>query len=182
MRLFYCCELPEAVQRELERIAQPLRALPRVAWVRPENFHITLKFLGEVAPKDVDALKILGESVATGSQRFELTFDTVGAFPTVHRPRVLWIGASSVPAELLFLHERLERELTKMGYPHERFTLHVTVGRVKDEKAAGQLPQLISGIGSFACRALITHLTLMESQLSPSGAIYTPVATWEFSR
>jgi len=183
MRLFYCCELPEAVQIELLRIAQPLRALEaRVTWVRPENFHITLKFLGEVAPASVEMLKILGAQVAASAQRFDLTFDTVGAFPTVHRPRVLWIGASSVPQEILSLHERLERELVKMGFgEEERFTPHVTVGRVKDERPlrAGQLPQLISQIGAFACRAPITHLTLMESQLSPSGAIYTPVATWE---
>jgi 2'-5' RNA ligase len=186
MRLFYCCELPEAVQAELFRIAQPLRALEaRVTWVRPENFHITLKFLGEVNSDSVEVLKILGAQVAASAQRFELTFDTVGAFPTVHRPRVLWIGASSAPPEILSLHERLEKELTKMGFEEEeRFTPHVTVGRIKDERPvrAGQLPQLISQIGSFACRALITHLTLMESQLSPSGAIYTPLATWEFSQ
>jgi hypothetical protein len=102
-----------------------LRALEaRVTWVRPENFHITLKFLGEVNSDSVEVLKILGAQVAASAQRFELTFDTVGAFPTVHRPRVLWIGASSVPAEILFLHERLERELTKMGFEEEeRFTL-----------------------------------------------------------
>ncbi len=167
------------------RIAQPLHALEaRVSWVRPENFHITLKFLGEVHSDSVEALKILGAQVAASSQRFELTFDTVGAFPTVHRPRVLWIGTSSVPQEILSLHERLERELTKMGYKEERFIPHVTVGRIKDERPvrAGQLSRLISQIEPFRCRALITHLTLMESQLLPSGAVYTPVATWEFSR
>lgn len=183
MRLFYCCELPEAVQAELNKIAQQFRSLDaRVTWVHPKNFHVTLKFLGEVAPAALEALKILGAQAAASAQRFELLFDTVGAFPNVQRPRVLWIGTSQIPQAILSLHERLERELIKMGFEAEqRFTPHVTVGRVKDERAmrAGQLAQIFSQVGQFACRAPITHLTLMESQLSPSGAIYTPVATWE---
>ncbi len=183
MRLFYCCELPEATQRELDKIAQQFRALhARVSWVRPENFHITLKFLGEVAPTALDALKVLGEQVAASAQGFELIFDTVGAFPSVQRPRVLWIGTSQIPQEILALHERLEGELSKMGFaPEGRFTPHVTVGRVKDERPPEHLAQIFSRIGSFAHRVQITHLTLMESRLAPSGAIYTPVATWDLS-
>lgn len=183
MRLFYCCELPQAVRAELDKIAQQFRALDaRVTWVPPKNFHVTLKFLGEVAPTALDALKILGAQAAASAQKFELVFDTVGAFPTVHRPRVLWIGTSQAPQAILSLQERLERELIKMGFEAERhFTPHVTVGRIKDERPtrAGQLAQIFAQIGEFACHAPITHLTLMESQLSPSGAIYTPVATWE---
>lgn len=170
---------------ELDSIAQQFRALEaRVSWVRPGNFHITLKFLGEVAPAALDALKILGAQVAASAQKFELLFDTVGAFPNLQRPRVLWIGTSQIPQAILSLHEHLESDLIKMGFEAEpHFTPHVTVGRVKDERPtrAGQLAQIFSQIGSFTCRAHVTHLTLMESQLSPSGAIYTPVATWELS-
>lgn len=183
MRLFYCCELPEAVQLELDKIAEQLRSLDaRVTWVRPQNFHITLKFLGEIAPAMLEDLKSLGARAAAAGQKFELLFDTLGAFPTVQRPRVLWIGTSQIPQEILSLHERLESALTKMGFEAEKqFTPHVTVGRIKDERSVRGLAQLFSRIGPFACRARITHLTLMESQLSPSGAIYTPVATWELA-
>jgi 2'-5' RNA ligase len=183
MRLFYCVELPQAVRAELYAIAQPLRKTEaRVRWVRPENFHITLKFLGEVERSALDALTALGAQVAAKFPKSEITFDTVGAFPDTRRPRVLWIGSRQAPQALFDLHAHLERELMKMGFEAERhFAPHVTVGRVKDEHRAhvGQLAQLLAQVAPFACRAPITHVTLMESQLSPGGAIYTPVATWE---
>ncbi len=185
MRLFYCLELPPGVRAELDRIAQPLRTTEaRVTWVRPENFHITLKFLGEVEPSYVEALKALGAQVAKRFPRSEITFDKIGAFPDTHRPRVLWIGSLQAPQALFDLQSYLDHELSKMGFDAERhFAPHVTVGRVKDEHGArvGQLVKMISQIAPFTCRALITHLTLMESCLSPSGAIYTPVATWELT-
>ncbi|MCX8103894.1 MAG: RNA 2',3'-cyclic phosphodiesterase [Candidatus Bipolaricaulota bacterium] len=185
MRLFYCFELPQEVRAQLYEIARPLRqAEARVTWVRPENFHVTLKFLGEVEPSAVDALKALGAQIAAKFPKSEITFDTVGAFPDLRRPRVLWIGSQQAPQVLFDLQASLERELTKMGFEAERhFAPHVTVGRVKDEHTArvGQFARLISQIAPFACHAQITHITLMESQLSPSGAIYTPVATWELT-
>lgn len=182
MRLFYCLELPPGVRAELDRIAQPLRGTEaRVTWVRPENFHITVKFLGEVELSVLDALKTLGAHIAARFPQSEIVFDTVGAFPSPHRPRVLWIGSQHAPQAIFDLQKDLESELTKMGFEAERlFTPHVTVGRVKDEHTVrvGQLATLISQISPFECRAQITHLTLMESHLSPNGAIYTPVATW----
>jgi 2'-5' RNA ligase len=185
MRLFYCFELPHAVRTELYEIAQPLRTADvRVSWVRPENFHITVKFLGEVEPPTGEALTALGAQIAPKFPKSEIAFDTVGAFPTIQRPRVLWIGSRQPPQAIFDLQAYIERELTKMGFEAERhFAPHVTVGRVKDEHPArvGQFAHIIARIKPFVCRAPITHLTLMESQLSPSGAIYTPVATWELS-
>ncbi len=183
MRLFYCLELPAPIQAELDRIVQPLRlAEARVTWVRPENFHVTVKFLGEVNPTVVDALKALGTQITPLFDTFELTFDTVGAFPSKQRPRVLWIGCRQAPQALFALQGQLERELTKMGFEAERrFSPHVTVGRVKDEHTSRlvQFSRIISQIKPFECRAPIASLTLMESRLSPGGAMYTPVATWE---
>lgn len=171
------------VRAELDRIAQPLRGTEaRVTWVRPENFHITVKFLGEVGPSAVDALKVLGAQVAAKFPKSEIAFDTLGAFPDLRRPRVLWIGSQQAPPVIFDLQAHLERELTKMGFEAERhFEPHVTIGRVKDEHTVrvGHLAQILSQIPPFECRAQITNLTLMESHLSPSGAMYTPVATWE---
>jgi 2'-5' RNA ligase len=184
MRLFYCFELPPDVQAELDRIAQPLRTIEaRVTWVRRENFHVTLKFLGEVESTDADPLKALGAQIAPLFPKFELAFDTVGAFPNSQRPRVLWIGSRQAPPVVFEFHQGLERELTKMGFEADRrFAPHVTVGRVKEEHTArlAQFASIMSQIKSFECRALITGLTLMESTLSPGGAIYTPVGLWGF--
>jgi len=183
MRLFYCVELAPDVQTQLDRIVQPLRAgAGRVSWVRPENFHFTLKFLGEIEPSAVEALTALGAQIAPMFPQFEITFDMAGAFPNAHRPRVLWIGCRQAPQVIFAVQEQLEKELTKMGFEAERnFSPHVTVGRVKEERRVGQFAQIISQIKPFACRAQIAGLTLMESRLSPGGAIYAPVARWEFA-
>lgn len=184
MRLFYCFELPHAVRAQLYEIAQLLRAPEaRVSWVRPENFHITVKFLGEVEPSVVEPLKALGAQIAERFQKSEIVFDTVGAFPTPNRPRVLWIGSRHPPNVIFDIQEDLEQALTKMGFEAEQhFMPHVTVGRIKDERTVheGRFAQMLSQIKPFESRALLTHLTLMESQLSPGGAIYIPVASWEF--
>lgn len=171
------------MRAQLYEIAQPLRAIDaRVSWVRPENFHITVKFLGEVEPSAAEALMALGAQIAKKFPKTEIVFDTLGAFPNTQRPRVLWIGSRQAPQAIFDLHAHLEGELIKMGFEVERhFAPHVTVGRVKDEHTVrvGQLSQILAQIKPFACRAPITHLTLMESKLAPGGAIYTPVATWE---
>lgn len=183
MRLFYCLELPESVRAELDRIVQPLHtADTRVTWVHPENLHVTLKFLGEVEPAKVEALEALGAAVAQKFRRFELCFDSVGAFPDIRRARVLWVGSRAAPQTVFALQQALERELAKMGFEAERhFAPHVTVGRVKEENPARltQLAQLLGQIKPFECRMPIEALTLMESQLTPCGSIYTPVSSWE---
>ncbi len=182
MRLFYCLELPAEVRGSLYRLVEPLRRTEaRVAWVRSENFHVTLKFLGEVEPTVVDDLKALGAELARKIAPFELCFDKIGAFPNWTRPRVLWVGALSPPEAVLRWQRDLETALQKLGYPAEgRFTPHVTLGRIKDGPAAAltRLTESAQKIKPFAFYTLVSSLTLMESRLTPQGAIYTPVKTF----
>ena len=181
MRAFFCIELEDEIKEELDGITRPLKrgSEARVSWVRQENLHITLKFLGEVAPELVEELQLAAEVACEEPGPFALELDRWGVFPNPERPRVIWVGSSSPPPEILRLYRRLEQELEPLGFPPEGkpYTPHVTLGRVKERNSAklGRLKERLEKIEPFRFVAQARGLTLMESRLGPSGAIYTPI-------
>jgi len=187
MRTFFCIELEDGIKERLDgRIIQPLKRgiVARVSWVKRENLHVTLKFLGEIAPERVEELQLAAEVAGEGLEPFSLELDLLGAFPNRERPRVIWAGSSSPPPKILQLYERLERELHSLGFPLEGkpYTPHVTLGRVKERDRAkiGRLGERLERIEPFRFVAQAQGLTLMESSLNPRGAIYTPIFRLEF--
>jgi len=188
MRAFFCIELEDELKAKLDGITRPLkrRSGARVSWVRRENLHITLKFLGEVAPERerVEELRLAAEVVSEGIGPFALELNLLGAFPSLERPRVIWVGCSAPPEELLRLHGRLERELEPLGFPPEGkpYTPHITLGRVKerDRGRVGRLGEALRRLEPFQFVARATGITLMESRLTPAGALYTPIFREEF--
>jgi 2'-5' RNA ligase len=186
MRAFFCIELEDEIKEQLDGITQSLkrRNEARVSWVKRENLHVTIKFLGEIAPERVEELRLAAEVASEGIGPFELELDLLGAFPHPERPRVIWAGSSSPPEELLRLHEQLERELAPLGFPPEGkpYTPHITLGRVKERNRAkiGRLGERMGKVEPFHFVAKASGLTLMESRLSPSGATYTPIFRQEF--
>ncbi len=189
MRAFFCIELEDELKGKLDAITQALkrRCAARVSWVRQENLHITLKFLGEIAPEQVGPLRAAAEQVVDGLEPFEILLDRLGAFPELARPRVIWVGSSSPPPQIQKLHEALERELEGLGFPREGkpYTPHVTLGRVKERPGAGaavaELAERLRAVEPFQFSARASGLTLMESQLAPQGSIYRPIFRLEFS-
>jgi len=185
MRAFFCIDLEDGVKDGLERLIQELKRdrlwrTARVSWVKRENLHITLKFLGEIAPEQLEELELAAAVVSEGFEPFTLEIDSLGAFPNVERPRVIWAGCSSPPREIGELFERLEGELEPLGFPPEGkpYTPHVTLGRVKTTvRTGGSLGE----IEPFRFVTSARGVTLMESRLDPAGAIYTPLVKLDFS-
>lgn len=181
MRAFFCIELDDPVKDGLNELIQALKRekalqAARVSWVKRENLHVTVKFLGEIATEQLEELKLAAEAAwaGAGGKPFSLGLDRLGAFPSPARPRVIWAGSSAPPQEIIRLYEQLERELHSLGFPPEGkpYTPHVTLGRVKGGAGAG-----LSGVklAPFHFVAEARGLTLMESRLDPAGAIYTPL-------
>jgi 2'-5' RNA ligase len=185
MRVFFCLELDPALQRAIQALTQPLKKTrARVTWVKSENFHVTIKFLGEIEPKILPDLQEIGTGIAQALHPLSYALDRTGAFPDLERPRVIWIGASQIPEELRQLHTAIEANLEKLGFERERpFTAHITLGRVKDEDRArlAELSKAIQNVQGFRLTATANALTLMESQLTPGGSIYTPVFQLPFA-
>lgn len=181
MRLFFCVELPDAVRAELGRMGRRLRSRIGVGtWVAEENLHVTLRFLGEVGEDSLPGLRNLGPAVASATPLFELNLDRLGAFPSLHRARVLWAGPTGDSLPFADLARRVEDGVQALGFPSETKPAHphVTLARLR-------VPQDVAShvtAASAALRVQVDGLTLMRSELRPQGPLYTPVERWRFAR
>lgn len=184
MRAFFCLDLDDEIKAGLKRQMGPLKGLPvNVKWVAPENLHITMIFLGDVGDGLVPDLEVAAQQALeeTGLQGpVNVTLDRLGAFPHVHKPRVVWAGCTNDPKPVKRLAKALERALEPLGFePEDRpFTTHVTLGRVKERGRTAGLRQLTEAIENhepFQYDLEISQLTLMQSQLGPQGPTYDPV-------
>ena len=188
MRAFFCLEIASHLQQELDKITQLLRRVRvKASWVKPENLHITLKFLGEIRSELVPKLEAAGREAlrdASMQSAIEWDLDRVGAFPSAERPRVVWAGSSKEPEAPSHLATSLQEKLEPMGFAPERdrFVTHITLARVKEEgPAVRALTQAMLTLKPFRCVARVDGLTLMESQLTPQGSIYRPLFRLPFS-
>src|SRR5882724_8827799 len=146
-RLFISIELPATVRKALKDHLDCLkRVLPniRASWTREENFHLTLKFLGDTRVTKVELLSQATERAAHTVSPFELVIGGCGAFPTHGQPRVLWIGIHDPSAQLETYNRALENECAQAGFPREPrpFHPHLTVARLRQPAGARGLADL----------------------------------------
>lgn len=179
MRLFVAVNLPDEEKAKLAQATLPLRTGLPFRWLLPEAVHLTLKFLGEVAEPRSRAVIEAVENTAARHAPFSLELGGVGAFPSLRRPRVLWVGvmASSV---LSALQADVERALARSGFPTEDrpFSPHITVARAwNDAKPAAfqELEQLARSV-VYAGIAPVKSVDLMRSHLGRAGARYERIA------
>ena len=181
MRLFIALNLPKKDRQRIYRAARPLREgdMP-IRWLEPDHFHVTLKFLGEVANGQEASLEELVTKVAQSTKAFTTKFGGFGAFPTIRRPRVVWLGIAANP-ELRCLKQDLEWALGDVGFEAETraFHPHVTLGRADDRGGAGAFRGLDALMADMVFRGQVkVHtLDLMKSQLSREGSKYTVLSS-----
>jgi len=177
MRTFIAVNLTDNIRQALSRTQEALKGEGTdVSWVKPENLHITLKFLGEVEEARLPELRETIASFLRDAAPFRLTFEGLGAFPTLRAPRVIWAGAKEGAAELAALQAKIEEGLWRIGFPKEErsFTPHLTLGRVRSLRRREALVEGISKATSAAFGGMVLErVELMKSQLHPAGSIYT---------
>jgi len=185
LRLFAALELPAEWQTGLEAVIHHLKtSIPRggVRWVRPEGIHLTLKFFGEVAADQAPTIQNALTQATQGLPPVALEADHLGVFPNPLQPRVVWIGVAGEVEKLGQLQKALEASLTHLGFPPEArgFTPHLTLGRVTESLQSGDRQALTEALtrlpmGPFPSWTA-TSLSLIRSELRPSGAVYTRLA------
>ena len=178
MRTFIAVELPENIKKKIEEVQNPLKKTDTyVSWVKPENVHLTLKFLGEVEENKIEDVFYGTEKALKGAKSLSLSLKNLGCFPNLKRPRVVWVGVEKGKEELSFLQKNIQEELSKLGYPKEdrAFSPHLTIGRVKSPKNIEKLVKLIEKTDFQTEEVKIDEVVVMKSQLHPQGAIYTPL-------
>ena len=183
LRTFIAVEIPPHVQKKIQQETEPLRkaiGASLVRWVPVQNIHLTLKFLGDVSPASVDSLTQMLRTEADACLAFDMPISGLGSFPSLRRPRVLYIGMQA-PAELEALYRGIESACARLGYESEGrdFSPHLTLGRVKQD--AGALDQQrirraleetkIDSLGT----ARVNSVHLYKSDLKPTGSVYTQI-------
>lgn len=172
---------PDALRRDLWDALAPLRQrrekLP-VKWVRPDNIHLSLKFLGDVDDaREPELTRALKQAAGGRHEPRPLTLQIAGfgVFPDFHRPHVLWVGVTPEPGLELLQHD-VELAFAPLGFPTEArgFRPHVTLGRAardaKPRDFAG-LEEILAGT-EFAETVTIAEVDLMQSTLQKDGPVY----------
>jgi 2'-5' RNA ligase len=154
-----------------------------VKWVDPYNIHLTLKFLGNVAVDMLDDITGALEKAAQGIAPFHLKVKELGVFPNLRRVQVAWVGISGEVDKLAQLQQRIESNLAPLGFaPESRpFVPHLTLARLRDQALLAErqrFGQLITGTRFEAANAIkVNALSLMRSQLTREGAIYSRISS-----
>lgn len=181
VRAFIALKIPQLIQESIEKQTTRLRlelGNDLVRWVPTHNMHLTLKFLGEVASSHMDFIKSMLNQIAETHTGFDLQIGSIGSFPNLKRPRVIWVGIYA-PAGLTPLQKSIEERTVRLGYEKEErpFSPHLTLGRVR-QKLTGQEIQKISNtlstiqLGKIGT-ARVNSLHLYQSDLNSEGSIYT---------
>ncbi len=177
-RLFIALDLPEDVVGTLDRLCE---GLPGVRWTEIEQFHLTLRFIGEI---ERGAFYEIGEALTSVSHPpFELALKGLGQFPPRGAPHTLWAGVEDPAGALPALRRRIERVLQESGLEPERrkFVPHVTLGRFKAPPPEERFASYLFRRNLFRTeRFPVSSFALYSSQLRPEGALHTMEASYDF--
>lgn len=174
-RAFVAVSPPLEVRRALLEAARGLPVAGEVRWVKPENVHLTLKFLGDVVEADLVRVTDTLQSVCERHDAFEVEPSGFGAFPSAKRARILWVGVGEGAGRLRALADDVERSLRSLGFEPERrpYWPHLTLGRARGRPAVLEA----AGITAPGPGFTVESVDLVESVLGTAGATYSTLAS-----
>jgi len=184
LRTFIAVDIPPSIQQAIQQNVDHLRKYigNSVRWVPVQNIHLTLKFLGDVSPANVDVLTQMLRAEADACLSFEFSVSGLGSFPNFKRARVLWVGIQA-PAELEALQHGIESATTRLGYESDPrpFSPHLTIGRVRDIATASDLQKVRKALEETKVDSLgtarVDSVHLYKSDLRPNGSVYTKLSS-----
>jgi 2'-5' RNA ligase len=183
VRLFVALDLPDQVRHSIAELIANLQSKSRsTRWIKPENLHITLKFIGHVGNEKLEPIR-KALSLIHATQPVELHFRGMGFFPNEHRPRAFWCGIASSP-NLAELAADIDRALQPLDIETETrpFTPHLTLARFKSDEGIREVVEAATNMKSTDFGAATeTNFHLYESLLKSTGAQYNRVASFPFA-
>jgi len=188
IRAFIAIDLSPEIHEKLEKVSRKLKnrfsSLP-ARWVPTRNIHLTIKFLGDVSTSNLELIKGVLQVESRKYTPFEISIGDLGAYPTIQRPRVIWIG-TKVPQELIDFHHGIENETARLSYTREKrkYSPHLTLARVPRNATSNQVAQISALLGEskvgFLGATRINKVHLYRSDLKPGGAEYTKLFSASF--
>jgi 2'-5' RNA ligase len=175
IRAFIAIDLDPRVSEKLcQAIGELKQLLPAVRWVSPQNFHLTLKFLGDIDESRVETIGVALVEALCPFSRLSINAKGLGVFPDLRRPRVLWVGLAG--NGLMALAARVESALEPLGFASEQrpFTPHMTIGRWRQyDRAPKSLGEALAGWRNREFgESTVDKVVFYQSVLKPEGAIY----------
>ena len=182
IRTFIGVEIGEKSRVQAANFSKKLQELNAdVKWEPPHKFHVTLKFLDEILNEEVNDICVRVQRAVKDLPPFTLGLRGAGAFPSVTKPRNVWVGVSEGRKEITELARRVDLAMQEVGFPRELrpFTPHVTLGRVKRATPAlAELSELLAQYENIDLgKSYIQSVTVFASHMARSGSNYTVLAT-----
>ena len=179
VRTFIGIEIENTVISEISQELSYLKnQFPNINWIRPENIHITLKYLGNVEPNDLR--KVFSEIAKIGLSEapFSLEIESTGVLPDLRRPKVVYAGCGFGGNELISLQNKIAKTCDTLGYPFEKkpYTPHITLGRIKKPSYALGIDDIILDMNNIDFGISdVDEIIVYMSELTSTGAEYSPM-------
>ncbi|MBI4394787.1 MAG: RNA 2',3'-cyclic phosphodiesterase [Candidatus Omnitrophica bacterium] len=181
VRSFLAIELSERLKNEVQSFLESVgSSLQGFRLIPPQNWHLTLHFLGPIDTDEMEHLSARLAKALPGIKPFSISLGGFGAFPNQQSPRILWVGVRNDLKNLLELKQKLDGVLQAAHFQIEKkpFHPHITVARLKLRHSHSALKLETEFQGK--ARDEIKQITLFKSQTLPEGAIYTPFQIFRF--
>lgn len=190
IRCFLAVEISEEVRQAAGRLVEKLRkgiqfTKARPSWVRLDNQHFTIVFLGNRTIEQVEQIKAALGDLTGKVAPFRAEVAGLGVFPNERNPRVLWLGVRDGAEPFSRLYDDIVKRLQPVGFEPEKrpFHPHLTLARIKSFRGTAEMISVVRSHQNEACGEFTAAgLTFFRSQLHPDGAIYTPLAHWPFKK
>ena len=176
MRAFIALYLSPQLLDECLRIQKTLgRRFDCIRWTKPEQIHLTLKFLGDLDEQGVPEVSRAIESAVSQINPFDIVLGACGRFPEDRPARIVWVGFNKGAAQLSSLERAVSAAVTPLGFAPEKrpFVPHLTIGRVDDGGNIKNLSRVISEIQVSPLRQRLDSIKLMKSELGRGGAVHS---------
>jgi 2'-5' RNA ligase len=183
MRAFIGLEFGDDLKKELYNIQEILKINSnKGSWVSLDNFHVTLKFLGNINKSQINSIEKSIKAISINTSPISITLEELGYFNVKNGEyRVIWIGINGEMMKLKNIYDIIEKDMNRIGFPIEkrRFTPHITLGRrVKTKLPFNKLEESIKH--KLGTEFLLDNLTLMKSEEIMRKRVYTPIKSYKF--
>jgi len=180
IRTFIAISVPGEIKKNISDLQRKLKQSKGIVkWIRTESMHLTLKFLGDVEEKRILSVADAVQHAAGPQQPFTISLGGTGVFPHPGRPRVLWVGVNQGKEILTSLAGSIDNSCTDLGFKPEKrkFSAHLTLGRVKSQQGIEHTLRDMNTADFQAGSFQADRIIVMQSELKPEGARYTPLHT-----
>ena len=180
IRAFIAIPIENSVKKKIAEIQDNIKTNNNweVKWVKPDNIHLTLKFLGDINSEDINQVENSLVKSVKNIKKFSLKIKGVGVFPNLNKPRVIWVGINDSNSLIKNLYKRIENNMHEIGFLKEKrsFNPHLTIGRIKNNILKSELKQTLIEYDQFNIDFICDSVLLYKSVLKPTGSEYSVIA------